>query len=55
MTRAEYIRSLSDEELAVFMCRLMLGRVPTDGEYLLALAHIQGENDEGEFKECDAE
>lgn len=45
MTRAEYIRSLSDEELAVFMCRITLGRVPTDGEYLLALAHLQSENE----------
>ena len=39
MTRADAIRKMSDEELAVFMARLTLGRAPTDREFLFALSH----------------
>lgn len=45
MTRADAIRKMSDEELAVFMARLTLGRAPTDREFLFALSHLQGEDE----------
>lgn len=55
MTRAEAIRKMSDEELAVFMARLTLGREPTGREYLFALAHLRGEDEyETETKQEEA-
>lgn len=45
MTRAEAIRKMNDEELAVFIARLTLGRAPTDREFLFSLGYLRGEDE----------